>query len=263
MLKKRIIPCLDIRNGKVTKGIAFKNNVDLGEPVPLAAYYSQTGADEIVIYDITASSEGRPPDFATIEAIAREVFVPITVGGGITDFAQAARAIKSGAEKISLNSIAPRKPELISEISRHFGVQAVVLSVDVARCTSSPSGYRVFTHGGRVASELDALAWLVRAVPLGVGEVCLNSIDQDGQKTGYDIELLKLVRQAVNVPIIISGGAGSVAHMSDALHAGADAALVASIVHSGQHTLEDIKQNLVALGHPMRLDYAALPSARA
>ena len=255
MLKKRIIPCLDIRNGLVTKGVEFKNNVDLGEPAPLAARYYRDGADEIVIYDITASIEKRPPDFLTIEKIAQQVFIPICIGGGVTTFEHAAQCIKSGAEKISLNSIAPQKPFLITEISKHFGVQAVVLSIDVARELSAPSGYRVFTHGGRTPTELDALEWIVRAIPLGVGELCVNSIDQDGKRTGYDLDLLRLIRGVAHVPLIISGGAGSVAHMAEALACGADAVLVASIVHTGQHQIVSIKRELEAAGHGMRMDF--------
>lgn len=255
MLKRRIIPCLDIRNGQVTKGVAFRDNVDLGDPAPLAARYYAEGADEIVIYDITASVEKRPPDAATLARIASEVFIPITVGGGVASFEDAAQCIMNGAEKVSLNSIAPRKPELIGQISRHFGVQAVVLSVDVARDDSAPSGYRVYTHGGRTPTELDALDWVTRAVPLGAGELCVNSIDQDGKKTGYDLPLLALLRKSVNVPIIISGGAGSVAHMAAAFSAGADAALVASIVHSGERTIASIKEELACAGFPMRADF--------
>lgn len=255
MHKKRIIPCLDVRAGKVTKGVGFKDNVDLGDPAPLARRYYDEGADEIVVYDITASVEKRPPDAETIAKIAAEVFVPICVGGGITSLEDAARCIKSGAEKVSLNSIAPKKPELISEISGHFGVQAVVLSIDVARDASTPSGYRVFTHGGRTPSDLDALAWVTRAIPLGAGELCVNSIDQDGTKAGYDLVLLEKLRAAVRVPIIVSGGAGTIAHMDEALRLDADAVLVASIVHSGAYTVGALKQALSAAGHAMRLDY--------
>jgi len=252
MHKKRIIPCLDIRDGKVTKGIEFKNNVDLGDPAPLAARYAAEGADEIVVYDITASVEKRPPDAAAIERIAQGVFVPITIGGGITSFADAAQCIHSGAEKVSLNSIAPRKPELLTEISRHFGVQAVVLSVDVARDASAPSGYRLFTHGGRVATELDALEWIARALPYGVGEICINSIDEDGKRQGYDLKLLAAVRSIARVPLIISGGAGSVDHMVEAFRAGADGALTASIVHLGVGSLPEIKRILHEKGVAVR-----------
>ena len=257
MLKKRIIPCLDIRDGKVTKGIEFKNNLDLGDPVPLAKLYSDTGADEIVIYDITASVEKRPPDYLTISRIAADVFVPITIGGGIVNFEMAARCIAAGAEKVSLNSVAPKNPELMREISAHFGTQALVLSVDVARDSSTSSGYRLYTQGGRNATDWDAIHWIQTAVPFGVGEICINSIDEDGKGTGYDLVLLKKVREAIvkieNLPLIISGGAGSTKHMAEAFFQGADAALTASIVHFGKSTLAEIKQGLSSAGVPMRL----------
>lgn len=255
MHKKRIIPCLDIRDGQVTKGIEFKNNVDLGDPVPLALRYADEGADEIVIYDITASIEKRPPDASTIARIARQVFVPITIGGGIQGFEDAALCIKSGAEKVSLNSIAPKKPELLTEIARHFGVQAVVLSLDVARDPSTPSGWRVFTHGGRTPTDLDAIGWILKALPYGVGELCINSIDQDGKRSGYDLPLLAAVRAVADVPVIISGGAGSIDHMVEAFQAGADAALTASIVHLGMKSLPEIKREIASRGIPMRLVY--------
>ncbi|MEY4064979.1 MAG: hypothetical protein RIR26_1187 [Pseudomonadota bacterium] len=255
MLKKRIIPCLDIRNGRVTKGVSFLNNIDVGDPVALAQAYSQRGADEIVIYDIDASAESRPPDFSTIERIAAQSFVPICIGGGIAGFSDAARCIASGAEKVSLNSIAPKKPELISEISSHFGVQAVVLSLDVRRDASCPSGYRLFVRGGRTSTDWDMMQWLDFAVPRGVGEVCVNSIDEDGMKNGYDLDLLRILKSAIHVPLIVSGGAGHVSHVIEAFDKGADAALVASIVHSGETTVENLKKACLAAGLPMRMDW--------
>ncbi|MEN9529088.1 MAG: hypothetical protein RI932_961 [Pseudomonadota bacterium] len=255
MLKKRIIPCLDIRDGRVTKGIEFKNNIDIGDPVLLAEFYSQNGADEIVIYDITASAEKRAPDFSTIEKIAAKSFVPICIGGGIRDFTDASHCIASGAEKVSLNSIAPRKPELITEISNHFGVQAVVLSLDVLADSSCPSGYRLFINGGRTATDWDMIRWLEFALPLGVGELCVNSIDQDGKRNGYDLDLLELIKQKVRVPVIVSGGAGKAQHLIEAFSQGADAALVASIVHSGEMTLLQLKEECVRAGLPVRMDW--------
>lgn len=255
MLKKRIIPCLDIRNGRVTKGISFLNNIDVGDPVALARAYSEGGADEIVIYDIDASAESRPPDFSTIEKIASQSFVPICIGGGIACFSDAARCIASGAEKVSLNSIAPKNPELISEISSHFGVQAVVLSLDVRRDASCSSGYRLFVRGGRTATSWDMMQWLDFALPRGVGEVCVNSIDEDGMRKGYDLELLRLLKSFIQVPVIVSGGAGQVSHLIQAFENGADAALVASIVHSGETTIEELKKACLAAGLPMRLDW--------
>jgi cyclase len=255
MLKKRIIPCLDIKEGRVTKGIEFKNNIDVGDAVELSRFYSENGADEIVIYDITASAERRPPDFSNIERIAAQSFIPICIGGGIRDFEDAARCIASGAEKISLNSIAPQKPELISAIANHFGVQAVVLSLDVLRDSSCPSGYRLFIQGGRTPTQWDMLEWISFAVPKGVGEICVNSIDQDGKRSGYDLALLKAIKANVSVPVIASGGAGNVEHVADALRAGADAALVASIVHSGEVTMLELKQQLFNQGISVRLDW--------
>ncbi len=254
MLKKRLVPCLDIRDGQVTKGVSFEGNRDLGDPVPLAKKYSDEGADEIVVYDITASIEGRPPDAQTISKIASTVFIPICVGGGIKSFADAAATIKNGAEKVSLNSIAPRKPELLREISSHFGRQAVVLSMDVLRDTSCSSGYRVFVNGGRTATEWDMLKWIHHALPYGVGEVCLNSIDEDGRRAGYDLTLLRLVRQEVSVPIVISGGAGSVEHLAEGLEAGADAALLASLLHIDGLSCADIKADLLKKGVAVRAD---------
>jgi cyclase len=254
-LKKRIIPCLDIIQGRVTKGVEFKNNIDVGDAVELSAFYSGNGADEIVIYDITASAEGRPPDFRNIERIAAKSFVPICIGGGIRDFQDAAQCIASGAEKVSLNSIAPKKPELLTEISAHFGMQAVVLSLDVLKDTSCPSGYRLFVQGGRKATEWDMMDWLSFAVPRGVGEICVNSIDQDGKRSGYDLELLRRIKASVSVPVIASGGAGSIAHIADSFTAGADAALVASIVHSGEVSVASIKQELSQQGISVRLDW--------
>lgn len=255
MLKKRIIPCLDIRNGRVTKGVAFQNNTDVGDPVELSKFYSDSGADEIVIYDISASPNGLPPDFKTIEAIAEKSFIPICIGGGIRSFADAARCIASGAEKVSLNSIAPKHPELISEIAEHFGVQAVVLSLDVRTDDSCASGYRLVTHGGRSDTHWDMLDWVRFAVPLGVGELCINSIDQDGRRQGYDKQLLQLIKTCANIPLIISGGAGCAQHVADALSVGADAALVASIVHTGETSIKDVKTLCEAQGLKMRMDW--------
>ncbi|MFZ9521017.1 MAG: imidazole glycerol phosphate synthase subunit HisF [Silvanigrellaceae bacterium] len=255
MLKKRIIPCLDIKQGRVTKGVEFKNNIDVGDAVELSRYYSENGADEIVIYDIAASAERRPPDFTNIERIAAQSFIPICIGGGIRDFSDAARCIASGAEKVSLNSIAPQKPELISEIANHFGVQAVVLSLDVLRDSSCPSGFRLFVQGGRTPTQWDMLDWISFAVPKGVGEICVNSIDQDGKRNGYDIALLQSIKSSVHVPVIASGGAGNIAHVADALRAGADAALVASIVHSGEVSLLELKRQLFSEGISVRLDW--------
>jgi cyclase len=239
----------------VTKGVEFKNNVDIGDPVELSQFYSESGADEIVIYDISASPNGLPPDFKTIEAVAAKSFIPICIGGGIKCFADAARCISSGAEKVSLNSIAPQKPQLIGEIAEHFGVQAIVLSLDVRKDPSCISGYRLVINGGRSDTKWDMLDWIRFAVPLGVGELCVNSIDQDGRRKGFDNYLLKLIKSETNIPLIISGGAGCAQHVADALHNGADAALVASIVHSGETTVSGLKSICVAQGLNMRMDW--------
>lgn len=254
-LKKRIIPCLDIKQGRVTKGIAFQNNIDVGDAVSLAKFYSENGADEIVIYDIAASSERRPPDFKNIEMIAAQSFIPICIGGGIRDFHDAARCIASGAEKVSLNSIAPQKPELISKIASHFGVQAVVLSIDVLKDSTCSSGYRLVVQGGRTPTEWDVMDWLFFAVPKGVGEICVNSIDQDGKRSGYDLELLSRLKRHFQVPVIASGGAGNVQHVADAFRVGADAALLASILHSGETTVREIKDELARQEISVRLDW--------
>lgn len=255
MLKKRIIPCLDIRAGRVTKGVEFQNNIDVGDPVQLSRFYSENGADEIVIYDITASVERRPPDFEVIRKIADMSFIPISVGGGITQFSEAAQCIANGAEKISLNSIAPRNPNLIREISSHFGVQSVVLSLDVMNDNSCTSGYRLYVQGGRTATEWDMLRWIEFAIPLGVGEICVNSINQDGKRTGYDLQLLRILKNTVKVPVIMSGGAGTSQHLIEAFLNGADAALVASIVHSGETTILGLKRDCLRESIPMRMDW--------
>lgn len=254
MLKRRLVPCLDIRNGQVTKGVEFKGNADLGDPVPLAKRYDEQGADEIVIYDISASIEGRPPDAATISQIADQVLIPICVGGGVRTFADAAQTIQSGAEKISFNSIAPEKPELLLEVAQHFGNQAVVLSLDVLRDETAPSGYRLVTHGGRKITEWDVGNWLRHMAGYGIGEVCVNSIDEDGRRSGYDLQLLRLVRQLTDVPVIASGGAGTVQHLADVLNEGADAALLASLLHIDGISCLDIKRQLRDLGVAMRID---------
>lgn len=255
MLKKRIIPCLDIREGRVTKGIEFKNNIDVGDPVELSKFYSDNGADEIVIYDISASPNGLPPDFRTIEAIAGKSFIPICIGGGIKSFEDAARCIYSGAEKVSLNSVAPKNPDLISEIAEHFGVQAVVLSLDVRKDPSCTSGYRLVVNGGRIDTAWDMLDWVRYAIPLGVGELCVNSIDQDGRRQGFDRDLIRLFKMNTNIPLIISGGAGTAEHVAEALNDGADAALVASIVHSGELSIQALKSICSKNGLHMRNDW--------
>ncbi|MGP1522694.1 MAG: imidazole glycerol phosphate synthase subunit HisF [Treponema sp.] len=255
MLKKRIIVCLDVKDGRTTKGVRFQNNADIGDPVEMAAAYGKQGADELVFYDIMASARGTGPDLDLIKRTAKEVFIPFCVGGGLASEDDIRAAVLAGAEKVSLNSQAVKKPELIRKGARIFGSQCIVLGMDAARDTAMPSGYRVFINGGRTATELDAREWAVRAAELGAGEIVLNSIDADGTKTGYEIELTRLIAEAVGVPVIASGGGGTPAHIAQVLTEGkADAALVASIVHSGQYTVQSIKTELKKQGIPVRTE---------
>ena len=255
MLKKRIIVCLDVKDGRTTKGVRFQNNADIGDPVEMAAAYGKQGADELVFYDIMASARGTGPDLDLIKRTAKEVFIPFCVGGGLASEDDIRAAVLAGAEKVSLNSQAVKKPELIRKGAHIFGSQCIVLGMDAARDTAMPSGYRVFINGGRTATELDAREWAVRAAELGAGEIVLNSIDADGTKTGYEIELTRLIAEAVGVPVIASGGGGTPAHIAQVLTEGkADAALVASIVHSGQYTVQSIKTELKKQGIPVRTE---------
>lgn len=255
MLKKRIIVCLDVKDGRTTKGVRFQNNADIGDPIEMAAAYGKQGADELVFYDIMASARGTGPDLDLIKRTAKEVFIPFCVGGGLASEDDIRAAVLAGAEKVSLNSQAVKNPELIRKGARIFGSQCIVLGMDAARDTAMPSGYRVFINGGRTATELDAREWAVRAAELGAGEIVLNSIDADGTKTGYEIELTRLIAEAVGVPVIASGGGGTPAHIAQVLtESKADAALVASIVHSGQYTVQSIKTELKKQGIPVRME---------
>ena len=254
MLKKRIIVCLDVKDGRTTKGVKFQNNVDIGDPVDMAAEYYRQGVDELVFYDIMASARGRGPILDLISRVASRVFIPFCVGGGIGTLDDIRSTILAGAEKISLNSQAVKNPALISEGARVFGRQCIVLGMDAAKDDSAPSGYRVYINGGRVKTELDALAWAERAVELGAGEIVLNSIDADGMKNGYELTLTRMIAERVDVPVIASGGGGAPQHLADVLTAGkADAALIASMVHSMGYTVGGIKQELAAAGVPVRL----------
>ena len=254
MLKKRIIVCLDVKDGRTTKGIKFQNNRDIGDPVEMAAEYYRQGVDELVFYDIMASARGRGPILDLIEHVASQVFIPFCVGGGIGTIEDIRSTILAGAEKISLNSQAVRNPHLISEGARIFGNQCIVLGMDAAKDCNMPSGYRVYINGGRVKTELDARAWAQKAVELGAGEIVLNSIDADGTKQGYELTLTRMIAEAVSVPVIASGGGGTVQHLADVLTKGkADAALVATMVHSGQYTVSSIKHELAADGISVRL----------
>ena len=254
MLKKRIIVCLDVKDGRTTKGVKFQNNIDIGDPVDMAAEYYRQGVDELVFYDIMASARGRGPILDLISRVASKVFIPFCVGGGIGTIEDIRSTILAGAEKISLNSQAVKNPQLISEGARIFGNQCIVLGMDAARDETAPSGYCVYINGGRVKTELDAKEWAIRAVELGAGEIVLNSIDADGVRQGYELNLTRMIAEAVPVPVIASGGGGTPQHLADVLTAGkADAALIASMVHSMDYTVDGIKKDLDAAGVPVRL----------
>ncbi|MBQ5490826.1 MAG: imidazole glycerol phosphate synthase subunit HisF [Treponema sp.] len=253
MLKKRIIICLDVKDGRTTKGIKFKNNIDIGDPVEMAAEYYRQNVDELVFYDIMASARGRGPILDLISRVASQVFIPFCVGGGIGTLEDIRSTIMAGAEKVSLNSQAVKNPDLIAQGARVFGSQCMVLGMDAARDSAMPSGYRVYINGGRVATELDAKEWALRAVELGAGEIVLNSIDADGTRDGYELNLTRMISEAVPVPVIASGGGGTPQHLVDVLtDANADAALIASMVHSGDYTVPGIKAELSKAGVAVR-----------
>ena len=255
MLKKRIIVCLDVRAGRTTKGVKFRDNVDIGDPVEMAAHYYAEGADELVFYDITASPEKRGIILDVVAAVAGSIFIPFAVGGGIGSVADMRSVILSGAEKVSVNSRAVTNPSIIEEGASLFGRQCIVLGMDAARDGEMPSGYRVFINGGRTATDLDALEWARKAERLGAGEIVLNSIDADGTKAGYECVLTKRISEAVSVPVVASGGAGNPAHIVDVFKSGrADAALIASMVHFGNWTVGGIKAYLSDHGIPVRVD---------
>ena len=250
----RVIPCLDVDAGRVVKGVNFQNLRDAGDPVELAARYDVEGADELVFLDITASSGGRETTYEVVRRTAEQVFIPLTVGGGVRTTQDVDRLLRAGADKVSLNTAAVARPELLAEAAQRFGSQCVVLSVDARRAVAGdlPSGFEVTTHGGRRGTGIDAVAWAARAVDLGVGEILLNSMDADGTKAGFDTEMIRAVRAAVTVPVIASGGAGELAHFAPAVDAGADAVLAASVFHFGQLQIADVKAALRAAGHCVR-----------
>jgi cyclase len=251
-LSIRIIPCLDVTDGRVVKGINFTNLVDAGDPVEMAALYNAEGADELTFLDISASVVGRETTLDVVRRTAEQVFIPLTVGGGIRSVEDVDRLLRAGADKISINTAAISRRELIAEIADRFGSQVLVLSVD-ARRANTDSGYEVTTHGGRESAGLDALKWIEDACALGVGEILLNSMDADGTRAGYDIGMISAVRAITNVPLIASGGAGSQEDFAAALVAGADALLAASVFHFGVHRISDIKGYLNGQGYPVRM----------
>jgi cyclase len=260
----RVIPCLDVDAGRVVKGVNFRDLRDAGDPVELAAAYDAEGADEVVFLDITASSGGRQTMLDVVGRTADQVFIPLTVGGGVRSVQDVDRLLRAGADKVSLNTAAIARPELLGEAAQRFGSQCVVLSVDARRAppggaeggppepAGPPSGFEVTTHGGRRGTGIDAIEWATRGVALGVGEILLNSMDADGTKAGFDLELIKAVRAAVDVPVIASGGAGDLAHFVPAVEAGADAVLAASVFHFGQLRIAQVKDALRAGGCPVR-----------
>lgn len=258
MLTKRVIPCLDVRKGRVTKGVKFKNNIDLGDPVEMAVGYSEGGADELVFYDITASAEHRPIDIGMVAAVARAIRIPFAVGGGISAIADMERVILAGAEKVSVNSLAVRNPQIIAEGAKAFGAQCVVLGMDPVRSDNPrcPSGYEITTRGFREFTGMDAVEWAKRAAELGAGEIVVNSVDADGTRSGFELEITRRIAAAVGVPVVASGGAGRPEHLVTVFReAAADAAIVAGMIHTGDYTIADIKTVMQAAGIPTRMSW--------
>ncbi|MGQ0621244.1 MAG: imidazole glycerol phosphate synthase subunit HisF [Panacagrimonas sp.] len=274
MLAKRIIPCLDIDRGRVVKGVKFESVADAGDPVEVARRYDRQGADELVFLDITASSDDRPTLFQTVEAVAREIYIPLTVGGGVRTSADVRALLKAGADKVSINTAAVHNPDFVTEAADRYGVQCIVVAIDAKRVTEKKKGsplsrartvpveplrWEIFTHGGRKATGIDAIEWAVRMVKKGAGELLVTSMDRDGTKEGYDIELLRAISDAVPVPVIASGGVGELEHLVQGLQDGhADAVLAASIFHQGTYTVGEAKRFLAERG--VRVREQALPA---
>ena len=248
----RVIPCLDVADGRVVKGVNFENLRDAGDPVELARRYYEQGADEITFLDVTATVDNRATTYDVVRATAEQVFIPLAVGGGVRGRDDVSRLLASGADKVGLNSAAILRPELVGEIADRFGAQVLVLSLDVKRSDATKSGFVVTTHGGRRETGLDALDWAREVIERGAGELLVNSIDADGTKKGFDLELVRLMRELSSVPIIASGGAGAVEHFAPAVEAGADAVLAASVFHNGELTVGDVKKELAAAGISVR-----------
>jgi cyclase len=259
MLSRRIIPCLDVRDSRLTKGVKFKGNVDIGDPVAMASFYYEEGADELVFYDITASSEKRDIMIETVRRVAEKIFIPFSVGGGIRTVEDMRRVLLAGAEKVSVNSAAIRDPSLITRGAEAFGSQAIVLGMDVKKVSPShkiPTGYEMVIDGGRTPTGQDALDWALEGERRGAGEICLNSIDADGTKGGYELSLTRLIASHVHIPVIASGGAGTAEHLFHVLDEGlADAALIASITHYGLFSIRDLKSYLHHRGIKVRMNW--------
>ena len=251
-LAVRVIPCLDVDAGRVVKGVNFENLRDAGDPVELARAYGAQGADELTFLDVTASSGDRATTYDVVRRTAEEVFIPLSVGGGVRTVDDVDRLLRCGADKVGVNTAAIARPELIAEVAERFGAQVLVLSADVRRRTDGLDGFEVTTHGGRTRTGMDAVEWCARAAELGAGEILLNSMDADGTKDGFDLELIALVRAAVRIPVIASGGAGAAEHFAPAVRAGADAVLAASVFHFGELTIPQVKQALADDGLPVR-----------
>jgi cyclase len=248
----RVIPCLDVDAGRVVKGVNFTELRDAGDPVELARAYDEQGADELTFLDVTASSGDRETTYDVVRRTADQVFIPLTVGGGVRAVSDVDRLLRAGADKVSINTAAIARPELLRECSQRFGAQCIVLSVDARRAAGTESGFEVTTHGGREGTGIDAVEWAARGESLGVGEILLNSMDADGTKQGFDLELLRKVRAAVSVPVIASGGAGALEHFPPAIEAGADAVLAASVFHFGELRIPDVKRVLREAGAVVR-----------
>ena len=256
MLTKRVIPCLDVRGGRVTKGVKFKNNIDLGDPVEMAVRYSDGGADELVFYDITASAERRPIDIGMVSAVAKAIRIPFAVGGGISALADMERVILAGAEKISVNSLAVRNPSIIADGAKAFGRQCIVLGMDPVRSSNPacPSGYEITTRGFREFTGMDAVEWAKRAADLGAGEIVVNSVDADGTRAGFELNITRMIAEAVGVPVVASGGAGKPEHLVTVFkEAAADAAIIAGMIHTGEYTIAEIKEVMRTSGVPVRI----------
>jgi cyclase len=252
----RVIPCLDVDAGRVVKGVNFTDLVDAGDPVELAAAYDAEGADELTFLDVTASSADRETTFDVVRRTAEQVFIPLTVGGGVRTVEDVNKLLRAGADKVGINTAAIARPEFLREASHRYGAQCIVLSVDARRVPAgerpTPSGFEVTTHGGRRGTGIDAVEWAARGQELGVGEILLNSMDADGTRNGFDLELIKLVRAVVDVPLIASGGAGALDHFPPAIHAGANAVLAASVFHFGQLRIGEVKATLAGAGVEVR-----------